>query len=303
MKSLKISIIEMFLLVGILYPVKSQEISKPPVLYEMTWVDVKSYLESNDMVIIPLGSIEQHGLHLPLGTDYLSAYEISKMISAKTGVVVAPILFVGYSAYHEGFPGTMSISTETMEQVVFECVESLMKHGFKRFLFFNGHGGNSIIQNKLIYRIDMTTGANAVSIGYGSPFWPTEGIDYFDWHAGKFETSLSLCLFPNLVKMDKAEKPVIKFSPEVEKMMALSKEYPELTRILEWSMIFAPEETGKKSASHEVSSNGVWSYNDPKDANKQYGEKYINEMVEKAVNLIEAWKLLKKIPPDLKSGG
>lgn len=269
----------------------SQTNEEPILLYEMTWVDVQSYLEENDMVIIPLGSIEQHGKHLPTGTDYFGALEFSQRISAKTEVVVAPILMVGYSEYHSGFPGTLSVSPETMEQVVFECVESLIKHGFKRFLFFNAHGGNNIVQEKLIHRIAQTTKANAISIGFGSPFWPTHGIDYFDWHAGKFETSLDLCLFPELVQMDKAEKPNIQFADETEKIKLLSEEYPELNRIWEGSMLFVPGETGKGGALHEFSSNGVVSFSDPKDASIEYGRPYVDSIVNSAVALIKAWKL------------
>lgn len=280
--------------IGVSSEAASQLDNKPLILHEMTWVDVQSYLEENDMVIIPLGSTEQHGRHLPTGTDYFSALEFSKLISARTKVVVAPLLLVGYSEYHSGFPGTLSVSTETMEQVVFECVESLIKHGFKRFLFFNGHGGNNIVQENLIYRIAQTSNADAISIGVGSPFWPSEGIDFLDVHAGKFETSLVLCLYPELVQMDKAEKPKIQFAEETEELKILSEEYPELIRIWNGARLFVPEETGKGGALHEFSSNGVVSFSDPNDASEEYGRPYVDELVDSAVALIEAWKLVKK---------
>jgi len=75
----------------------SQKQGNPLVLQEMTWTDVKDYLKTSDMVIIPLGSTEQHGLHMPLGTDYYEALGMSKIISARAGVVVAPVLLAGYS--------------------------------------------------------------------------------------------------------------------------------------------------------------------------------------------------------------
>lgn len=281
------------ILIGIFFNTQSQNNNKPLFLPEMTWVDVQEYLKDNNMVIIPMGSIEQHGPHLPLGADYYSAVELSKKISGKTKVIIAPILMIGYSDYHSGFPGTLSISTRTMEQVVYECIESLIKHGFKKFLFFNAHGGNNIIQENLIHRIAQTTGANAVSIGYGSTLWPTKGIDNFDWHAGKFETALDLCLFPELVQMDKAEKPTIRLTEETEKIRSLSADNSELKRIWEGSMVFVPEKTGKGGSVHEMSSNGVVSFNDPKDASVAYGQKYIDEIIQNAVALIEAWKLAK----------
>src|SRR4030042_5461282 len=111
-------------------------------LQEMTWTDVKEYLKSSDMVIIPLGSTEQHGPHLPLGTDYYLAMGALEKISARTGVVVAPVLLAGYSEYHSGFPGTLSIKPDTMVQVLFESAQMLLKYGFRRLLFFNSHEGN-----------------------------------------------------------------------------------------------------------------------------------------------------------------
>lgn len=272
--------------------VASQTANEPLLLPEMTWVDVESYLQNNDMVIIPLGSMEQHGRHLPTGTDYLSALELSKKISAKTEVTVAPILLVGYSEYHSGFPGTLSVSPETMEQVIFECIESLISHGFKRILFFNGHGGNNIVQENLLYRVAQRTEADAISIGVGSPFWPSEGIDFLDVHAGKFETSIVLSLYPELAQMDKAEKPVIQFAQKTEKIMLLSEEHPELLRINRGSRLFVPEDTGKGGALHEFSSNGVVSFSDPRDASTEYGMPYVDDIVDKAVALIEAWKMV-----------
>jgi len=141
---------------------------KPLILQELTWTDIKSYLKTNDMVIIPLGSTEQHGPHLPLGTDFYEAFGLSKMISAQTGVLVAPLTFTGYSPYHSGFPGTLSLQPETMERVIFESVEWLLKYGFRRFLFFNYHGGNNIVQTRVIHRINHQTPGIAVAIGHGS---------------------------------------------------------------------------------------------------------------------------------------
>jgi creatinine amidohydrolase len=178
-----------------------------------------------------------------------------------------------------------------MEQVVYECIESLIKHGFRRFMFYNAHGGNNIVQEKLIHRVNSNTVAYATSIGVGSPLWPTDGKDYFDWHAGRFETSLDLCLFPDLVQLDKAEKPVIRFTEELEEMKLLAEEYPELIRIWDGSM-FLPAESGKGTAVHEISSNGVISFSDPRDASTEYGQPYVDSIVNSAAALIKAWKML-----------
>lgn len=271
----------------------SQTETEPLVLQEMSWVDVKEYLKSKDMVIIPLGSTEQHGPHLPLGADYFDALETSKMISKQTGVIVAPVLLVGYSVYHSGFPGTLSLKPETMEQVLFESVEMMIKYGFNRFLLFNAHGGNNIVQNNLVHRINHTTEAIAVTIGYGSPLWKEEDEDFFDWHAGKAETSEMLYLMPQLVRMGRAEKPDIHFTPQMEQLKSLSEKNPDLLPV--WEGLFGvPANIKKGGASHELSSNGIWSLNDPKSATKEIGRKSVEKTIKRAVKFIEAWKLTKK---------
>ncbi len=272
----------------------SRETSKPLILQEMTWTDVQEYLSKSDMVIIPIGSTEQHGPHLPLGTDSFIATDIAKMISVRTGVMVAPVVLAGYSVYHSGFPGTLSLKPETMEQVLFETAEMLIKHGFRRIMFLNGHGGNVIVQSKVIHRINHNTAAIALALGDYSPIDEEPPKDWFDQHAGVQETSIMLHLEPDLVQMERAEKPKIRFSPQMENYLERGRKNPELMGIF-WSLLATPEETGKGGASHQISSNGVWSFSDPNEATKEIGEQYISKMVESAAKFIETWK---QVPPE-----
>ena len=273
--------------------VQAQE--KALVLQEMTWKDVQDYLMTNDMVIIPLGSTEQHGPHMPLGTDCYEAVGMSKLISARTGVLVAPVLLAGYSAYHSGFPGTLSLKPETMEQVLLETVEMLMKYGFRRFLFFNYHGGNNIVERKVIYQINQTTEAIAVAIGIGSPIQKPGDAEYFDWHAGVSETSTMLYLKPELVRMERAEKPKINVTPLMKKLRLQAMKDQSLLHVLD-SLLATPEETKKGGSSAELSSNGIWSLSDPKNATKEKGEQGVKRMVESAVNFINAWREVMEAP-------
>ena len=268
----------------------AQEKAGPLILQEMSWLDVENYLKTSDMVIIPLGSTEQHGKHLPLGTDCYEAVGMSKIISEKTGVLVAPVLWVGYSVYHSGFCGSLSLKPETMEQVLFETAEMLIGYGFKRIMFFNYHGGNKVVQNKVIHRINHNTTATAVAIGNGSPFQTSlPGGDFFDNHAGKNETSIMLHLRPDLVRMDRAEKPVITFTPEMQQIRKLQEKYPDLKHV--WSTFFGtPVQAQKGGASHQISTNGVWSFNHPNEATKELGQKTTTHMTTLAINFINAWK-------------
>lgn len=261
-------------------------------LQEMTWTDVRDYLKSNDMVIIPLGSTEQHGPHLPLGTDFYLSLDTAKAISARTGVVVAPVVMPGYSLYHSGFPGTLSLKPETLEEVIYETAVMLVKYGFRRIMLFNYHGGNNAVQDHIVYRINQTTEATAVAIGYGGPILKQEDQEFFDWHAGLEETSMILYFEPQLARMERAEKPVIHFTPEMEKLRELGQKSPEL--LVVWQSLFGtPAETKKGGSSAELSSNGVWCLSDPKTAKAELGQKIVNSMVDQAVKFIEAWKAAK----------
>ena len=269
---------------------------EPLILQEMTWTDVRDYLEECDMIIIPIGSTEQHGPHLPLGTDYYEAMGMSKLISARTGVVVAPVLLAGYSEYHSGFQGTLSLKPETLEQVLFETAEMLMRYGFRRFMFFNYHGGNNVSQQKVIQRINHTTEAVAVAIGHGSPIQKGKYKDkdeIGDEHAGIGETSLMLYFRPDLVKMERAETAKVTYNDRVQEIWALSQQYPDLYMVFN-ALRGVPAETKKGGASHELYSNGIWSFSDPRKATKERGERQVKGMVAYAVEFIEAWKKAKK---------
>ena len=270
--------------------VYAQDVQKAQILQEMSWFDVQEYLKTSDMVIIPLGSTEQHGPHMPLGTDTYEAEGMSKLISQKTGVLVAPALYVGYSYYHSGFPGTLSLKPETLEQVLFETAQMLIKYGFKRIMFFNYHGGNNVVQSKVVQRINHNTEAVAVAIGIGGPVQTGGGEgEFFDWHAGKNETSIMLYLRPDLVRMDRAERPEIRFTEKMQAWGELAKKHPKISPV--WSSLMGtPEETGKGGASHQLSSNGVWSFSHPNTATREIGEKTVTRMVDNAVNFIEIWK-------------
>jgi creatinine amidohydrolase/Fe(II)-dependent formamide hydrolase-like protein len=201
-----------------------------------------------------------------------------------------------YSEYHSGFPGTLSLKPETMEQVLFETAEMLMKYGFRRFMFFNYHGGNRTVESKVIHRINHTTEAIAVAIGHGSPIQKgryQEKDEVGDDHAGIGETSLMLYLKPELVKMDRAEKPKATYNKKLEELWILSQQYPDLLMVFN-SLRGVPVETKKGGASHELYSNGIWSFSDPKKATKERGEKQVKGMADYAVKFIEAWKKTKE---------
>jgi creatinine amidohydrolase len=114
-------------------------------LVDMTSRQVADYLAAgNDSVVIPLGSCEQHGPHCPLGTDSFITQELAVRISDSLGVIVAPIMPVGISDQHLSWPGTLSLKVDTVGRIICDYVESLMRHGFRRYVLFYFHTKNKI---------------------------------------------------------------------------------------------------------------------------------------------------------------
>ena len=134
-------------------------------LPHMTWPEVRDLLTRTDMVIMPVASLEEHGHQGPLGTDFLNGLERAKLVAQKTDVLVAPILFPGNSPYHMAFPGTITLPAETIQLVYFQAAQSLIRHGFKRFLILNSHGGNQAISRYIVDRINQETAGIAVELG------------------------------------------------------------------------------------------------------------------------------------------
>src|SRR5664280_590467 len=111
-------------------------------LREMTWTDVKEVVKSDPVVIVPLGSIEQHGPHMPLWTDICLAENISIAVGEKTGSVVAPALNFGYSELWYDYPGTIGFSSQTFYAAMYDICKSLIRSGFKKIFLLNGHNPN-----------------------------------------------------------------------------------------------------------------------------------------------------------------
>jgi len=170
-------------------------------LERMTWPEVDAARDAGvDAVLIPIGSTEQHGRHLPLDTDCLIARELCRLAAQAAEddglrVLVAPTLNVTLSWYHMQFPGSLRLSTTTFLQVFREVCDSLAHHGFERLIAVNGHGGNIAALTVAVNHTMETTGRRVFLVQW----WDLAAdvlaeIEGPMIHAEEAETSLAMAL-------------------------------------------------------------------------------------------------------------
>jgi len=269
-------------------------------LPHMTSPEVRDLLTRTDMVLIPVPSIEQHGLHAPMGNDFYSGIETAKLIAQRTDILVAPVLMVGQAGYHMEFPGTITLSSETLQSVYFEAAKSLIQHGFHRFVFFNSHTGNQYMTKFVVDRINQETSAIAVDLTDGieamtspAPQTTSNAMQPFDRHAGVNETSRAMYLFPSLMSMDKAQTPTLTLTPPLAAMLPLVRSGDRAATLVFLAEGLKPKATGKGTSAAEMSSTGSWSERDPRQASVEDGRRTIESTVSAAVAFIDRWKALR----------
>ncbi|GAA4588037.1 creatininase family protein [Planotetraspora phitsanulokensis] len=177
-------------------------------LAEMTWPEVEAAREAAPLVIVPLGSCEQHGRGMALQTDTVRAVELAKLVAERMAprAVIAPETTVGLSEHHMGFPGTITLTPQTLQQVVYEMVHSLYRHGWRKVFLLNGHGGNNAVVDVVSIRIrtdfpDMHLASSGISALVPDVI-SQEGVSELRGHSCEVETSQALYLAPELVRKE-----------------------------------------------------------------------------------------------------
>lgn len=257
---------------------RSERGKSPPVRgyrwNELTWPEAERRFHEVDTALLPVGSVEQHGPHLPLGTDAFDAAYLADRIAEACSdpkPLVLPLISYGVSYEHDEFKGTISISNDALSHMVYEIGMSAARNGIKKLVVINGHSGNT---PALSFAAQMITRDARIfaCVDTGE----TSDVDVYaiietpnDIHAGEIETSTSLAVRPHLVRMERATKRIPRFSSR----------YLNFTsrRNIPWYVY-----------TKRISQNGV--IGDPTKASAEKGEKIWQIMIAHLVALVEDLK-------------
>jgi len=187
---------------------------------ELNWTQIED--ASHKVVVLPLGSLEQHGYHLPLLTDTMIGAEITRRAEEALGdeAVFLPMLWVGASDHHRAFPGTVSASNHVYVDLLVDMIESIIAGGFRRIFLLNSHGGNITPGRMAIYDVQLSHRDMPDLYLAFSSWWTlaaeqvaalTNVRQEMVTHACEQESSMILRLRPELVRMDAARGATIPF--------------------------------------------------------------------------------------------
>ena len=243
-------------------------------LAKMTWQEVESRLDECDIVLVPIGSTEQHGPALPLDTDHFVASRFASMCAERLWddikVTVAPTITYGYSPHHMEFKGTITLQESTLANVIVDVCSSLSQHGFTKIVVVNGHGGNrTAISNAMNILRDMRS-ARIYHIDY----WEMasdriqEVVTKPVFHGCDMETSVSWYLGQRVLEDRRVDEPGRALVPGFIG-----------TDLAESGMKISTAWTMK-----EISDSGVVGY--PTKATKEKGEQIAEVVVDRIVSFI-----------------
>ncbi len=240
-------------------------------LGEMRWPEVADYMKRVDIALLPVGSIEQHGPHLPLDTDAHDADYLARSVAQQCRdpkPLVLPLVAYGVSYHHEDFAGTIGISNETLSRIVYEIGMSVARIGITKLLIINGHGGNAPsleLAAQMINRdAHIFTCVDSGETSDADIALLCETAN--DVHAGEIETSTALAVRPEGVHIEEAEKFIPEFS----------------SRYLNFSSKRSVQWFARTS---RISRNGV--LGDPTKASAEKGRRMWDIMIANLVELVE----------------
>lgn len=171
---------------------------------EVTSPEFARLAKAGVLFILPFGSLEEHGSHLPLGTDMMQAEEVACRVAHELGAVILPSVGYGECRSTRNFPGTLSLSFETVRMLAHDIVSELARNGVTKVLVITGHAGSghmAAIRLGVLRAVEANPGLNAMVLSDYDLAYELKGKEFpeDDGHAGLIETSRILNLRPDLV--------------------------------------------------------------------------------------------------------
>jgi creatinine amidohydrolase len=243
---------------------------------EFTWPEIREAVAQNRVAVLPVGTVEQHGPHLPLVTDVLTSTEMSRRaVERMPGeAVLMPSVYYSFNEHHMDFPGTIAVEGPTIIKYVTDIGLSLAHHGFRKILIVNGHGSNVPFLDVAARNITNRSSSICAMVSWWSLI-PRELIrelresEYPGGmaHGCELETSVLLHLRPDLVQMDKAEKDI---NFQRTEFFYWDLETPSPVFFQEWFSRYSKTGT----------------VGDPTKAAASKGERFVNAVVDRMVALV-----------------
>jgi creatinine amidohydrolase len=226
---------------------------------EVTSVEFDRMAKNYTRALVPVGSLEQHGGHLPVATDLIIAEYVTKHVAERVGSFIFPPISYGISVEHSPL-FNVSLSCSTLINLTNDISISLSKMGLKKVIYVNGHHGNiGALQYVMHYFVDGGFGKDFSA--YSLNYWNMMDVE-FD-HGGDTETSIMLAIRSDLVRMDKAEPSAI--------------DRPKLKRTYQTL-------TNNPSSFPKLTGNGVWG--DPRNATASKGQELLQQIIENTEQVI-----------------
>ena len=262
-------------------------------LWELTRPAFEDWIENEPapVVVLGMGSIEQHGPHLPLGMDSLGAYHFAHEVAKRTNSVCFNPCWPGYSPHHMAFRGTVTLKEDTLLAVYMDTIECLAEHGVKRFVMSNHHGGNSDI-----FSLTSRLAKHYFNVMVAQPKGPSDTElakvyadrqkRYWDVHSGPTETSGALALFPELVEMERLKdwEPALTMDPKLYEFMDPDRDDFELVSQVRGAWM--------PPININFTSTGVYGINDPRTADPEEYKKRFEERAQFFADFINTWKTI-----------
>ncbi|MCX7786478.1 MAG: creatininase family protein [Spirochaetes bacterium] len=242
----------------------------------LSWKRIPEAIKRCQVGILPLGSVENHGSHMALGTDYIVPEYLCTLIEQKVDVLILPVLPYGVCPHHMKFPGSINIGLEGLLQVVRSIAFSVLSHGLKKLVFLNGHGGNNPALDTVALEFYQKGGLAAVF-----DWWVLASQLNEDWkggHADAQETAALLAIHPEMVHLEDMMDGVVQdLSKEMKTMYLNTVQFGR----------------GTVRVAREVSSiapSGWFGSRAPNQATPEWGKAMLEGTAEYIAQFIEAFK-------------